>query len=89
MPVFDDVADLLARLGPYTHGKSCLYVKSLDRVDRKALQTLIERAVLEMRRRTNNGTTPFVHGQRVRGVGGEGPARRTDDDEEGRDEEGL
>jgi hypothetical protein len=63
MPGFDDVADLLARLGPHTHGKSCLYVKSLERVDRPTLQTLIERTVVEMRRRTNNGTTPFVHGQ--------------------------
>jgi hypothetical protein len=63
MPGFDDVSDLLARLGPHTHGKSCLYVKSLDRVDRQALQALIERTVVEMRRRTNNGTSPFVHGQ--------------------------
>jgi|GEM_PF-132499 len=63
MPGFDDVADLLARLGPHTHGKSCLYVKSLERVDRKTLQALIERTVVEMRRRTNNGTSPFVHGQ--------------------------
>ena len=34
---------LLERLGPHSHGKSCLYVKRLSDVDTKALRQLIEK----------------------------------------------
>lgn len=33
--------DLLARLGPYKTGKSCLYIKKLDDVDEDVLRQLI------------------------------------------------
>jgi hypothetical protein len=33
--------DLLARLGPHTTGKGCLYVKRLDAVDREVLTELV------------------------------------------------
>jgi hypothetical protein len=35
--------DLLARLGPHTTGKGCLYVKRLDAVDRDVLTELVAR----------------------------------------------
>nr|MDT0665360.1 DUF1801 domain-containing protein [Micromonospora sp. DSM 115978] len=41
---FDRHADLLARLGKYTTGKSCLYVKSLAAVDVDALRELVAAA---------------------------------------------
>lgn len=34
----------LERLGPHTTGKSCVYVKRLDALDRKLLRTLMEDA---------------------------------------------
>ena len=36
---------VLARLGPHTTGKGCLYIKRLDDVDRDALRELINRSV--------------------------------------------
>jgi len=36
--------DLLERLGPHTTGKGCVYVKSLDDVDRAVLTDLVHRA---------------------------------------------
>jgi hypothetical protein len=38
---FDDHADLIARLGPVTTSKACLYVKKLGDVDTAALRELI------------------------------------------------
>ena len=35
---------LLERLGPHKRGKSCLYLKRLDDVDRHVLAELVERA---------------------------------------------
>ncbi len=40
--------DLLARLGPHTEGKSCIYVKRLDDVDVSVLTALIERSVAHL-----------------------------------------
>jgi hypothetical protein len=37
--------ELLARLGPHEHGKSCLYLKRLDDVDLKVLRQLIAKSV--------------------------------------------
>ncbi len=35
VPGYDNKAALLARLGPHTLGKSCLYIKDLSKVDAK------------------------------------------------------
>jgi len=35
---------LLKKLGPYKHGKSCLYVTSLDKVDMKVLEKIVEKS---------------------------------------------
>lgn len=42
---FDGAEALLERLGTYTKGKGCLYIKRLADVDLKVLETLLERAV--------------------------------------------
>ena len=44
---YDSHQDLLARLGPHTTGKGCLYVKRLDDVDRDVLVELVERGWAE------------------------------------------
>lgn len=44
-------AELMARLGKHTTGKSCLYIKSLADVDEGVLEELIRRSVAEVRRR--------------------------------------
>lgn len=49
MPGFTPYADLLEKLGPYKTGKSCLYLKKLDVVDREVLQKLINQSVKDMR----------------------------------------
>ena len=36
---------VLARLGPHTSGKGCLYIRRLDEVNRGALRELIDRSV--------------------------------------------
>lgn len=36
--------DLLARLGPHTHGKGCLYVKRVDQADQQALREIVARS---------------------------------------------
>jgi len=41
----DRYQPVLARLGPHTAGKGCLYVKRLDDVDQDALRELIDRSV--------------------------------------------
>ena len=43
--------ELLVKLGKHKIGKSCLYLKRLAEVDTKVLETLISKAVLEVRRR--------------------------------------
>lgn len=40
-----DIADLLAKLGTHTTGKSCVYVKSLDGIDLAVLRKIVRRAV--------------------------------------------
>jgi hypothetical protein len=44
-------AKLRAKLGKHKAGQGCLYLKTLDDVDRDALRTLIEHSVAEMRKR--------------------------------------
>ena len=51
MPGFDKFSALMKKLGKYKTGKSCLYIKRLDDVDRNVLKKLIAASVKEMRRR--------------------------------------
>jgi hypothetical protein len=43
--------NLMAKLGKFKTGKSCLYIKTLDDVDRAVLKSLITKSVQEMRKR--------------------------------------
>ena len=47
--------ELLERLGPVKTGKSCVYIKRVDDVDRDALRELIERSV-QSRREADRGS---------------------------------
>lgn len=42
--VFYEDEPLLERLGEHTRGKACVYIKSLDRVDRQVLAQLVRQA---------------------------------------------
>ena len=44
-------SSLMARLGKHTTGKSCLYIKTLDDIDRDVLRELIAKTVEIGRRR--------------------------------------
>jgi hypothetical protein len=46
---FDGADRLLARLGPHTTGKGCLYIKQLTKVDAAVLEQLLARAVAAKR----------------------------------------
>jgi hypothetical protein len=48
MPGFERYESLLTRLGKYKTGKSCLYLKRLEDVDRSVLKELIEESVKTM-----------------------------------------
>jgi hypothetical protein len=50
MPGFSKFEKLMKKLGKYKTGKSCLYIKKLDDVDRQVLRDLITGSVKEMRR---------------------------------------
>lgn len=50
MPGFSRYASLMKKLGKYKTGKSCLYVKTLDDVDRGTLRQLIARSVADMKK---------------------------------------
>ena len=50
MPGFSKFEKLMKKLGKYKTGKSCLYIKKLDDVDRRVLGDLITGSVKEMRR---------------------------------------
>jgi len=51
MPGFDPFPKLMAKLGKYRTGKSCLYVKRLEDVHMPTLEQLIKRSITEMKRR--------------------------------------
>lgn len=51
MPGFETYKPLMKKLGKYKTGVSCLYIKSLDDVDKTVLARLIRDSVREMRRR--------------------------------------
>ncbi len=45
---FDEHEELLNKLGKYTLGKGCLYIKKLEDVDAKVLKELVTRSVKKM-----------------------------------------
>lgn len=49
MTGFERYGDLLQRLGKYTTGKGCLYIKRLSDVDKKVLKELITASVRAMK----------------------------------------
>ena len=49
MPGFSEYESILGNLGKYKTGKSCLYVKKLDEIDRDLLRELITKSVAYMR----------------------------------------
>lgn len=51
---FDTHADLLKKLGKFTTGMGCLYIKRLDDVDRKVLKELIQASVHRMKQEAKN-----------------------------------
>ena len=50
MSGFSQHASLMAKLGRHSTGKSCLYIKNLDDINPKVLQSLTERSVKYMRK---------------------------------------
>lgn len=48
MPGFSNYQSLMARLGEYSTGKSCLYVKKLADIDLDVLKEVIARSVRDM-----------------------------------------
>jgi hypothetical protein len=55
MPGFERYAGELARLGPHRTGRSCLYLKNLDAVDREVLAAIIRDSVDHMREKYECG----------------------------------
>ena len=51
MPGFKAFDSLMAKLGKYKTGKSCLYINKLEDVDEKVLQKLIDESVKYMRKK--------------------------------------
>lgn len=51
LPGYANAGPLLARLGPHRIGKSCLYLKRLDRVDLGVLEELIRAGLEDLAKR--------------------------------------
>ena len=51
MPGFTPFGKLMARLGKYKTGKSCLYIKRLSDIDESVLERLIDESVEHMRKK--------------------------------------
>ena len=66
MSGFDGEPALMAKLGKFKTGKSCLYLKSLADVDMKLLEQLITRSVAHVRRKYPAGAAAEAAG-RTRG----------------------
>jgi len=49
MPGFNNYGKLMKNLGKHSKGKSCLYIRTLDNIDREALRELIQASVRDMR----------------------------------------
>lgn len=54
MDGFDDYDQLLSNLGPHSTGKSCLYIKDLEKVDSDVLAELIRRSVRHVEERNSS-----------------------------------
>lgn len=50
MPGYQDYSALMKRLGPHKLGKSCLYLKNLEGIDRKILKKLIKEGVADLKK---------------------------------------
>ena len=50
MSGFAEYDTLLARLGPHKTGRSCLYIRNLEKVDQKILARLIRKSVAHLRK---------------------------------------
>lgn len=50
MPGFDQYDEILDKLGKYTTGKSCLYIKKLEDVDQDVLRELMKKSVEYMKK---------------------------------------
>lgn len=48
MSGFDEYDELLGKLGKYSTGKSCLYIKKLEDVDQDVLRELVRKSVEHM-----------------------------------------
>ena len=48
MAGFDDYDNLMAKLGKYKTGKSCLYINKLEDVDQDVLRTLVKKSAEHM-----------------------------------------
>jgi hypothetical protein len=48
---------LLRKLGKHKHGKGCLYIKTLDDIDRDVLKLMIEKSVRDTTELTKQSTT--------------------------------
>lgn len=51
MPGFSNYEQQMAKLGPHKTGKSCLYLRNLNAIDRGVLEEIIRDSVLVMRER--------------------------------------
>lgn len=51
MTGFSKYARLMKKLGKYRTGRSCLYIRKLEDIDRDVLRELIERSVTDMRKK--------------------------------------
>ena len=49
MPGFSEAGPLLERLGPHRTGRSCLYIRRLDKIDLAVLEELVCASVEKMR----------------------------------------
>jgi hypothetical protein len=51
VPGFSQYDDLMAKLGKYKTGRSCLYINKLEDIDLKVLETLIKKSVVFMKKK--------------------------------------
>jgi len=51
MPGFSEFDQLMGRLGKFTTGRSCLYIRKLEDIDIDVLETLVEQSVAAMKAR--------------------------------------
>ena len=52
---FEIAPELMEKLGKFKTGKSCLYVKTLDDIDRNVLAKLVEQSVQHLRKKYPKG----------------------------------